>query len=137
MLFFASTYSYLSLRSKENKKPLSRLLFHTLSKFMSLNYRGYFIFDFLSVFPGFIAKGSDGFSLYAFKLTRFVHTNRLFIMFNTILVKLLQARGCSKAKNDVNTNKMKVQDNVDLLSLFVFVIFVTHMLACVWCYLGF
>jgi hypothetical protein len=61
-------------------------------------------------------------------MTRFVHTNRLFKLFNTILVKFLQTRGY---------NRMKVQDNVDLLSLFLFVVFSTHMLACLWCYLGF
>jgi hypothetical protein len=60
-------------------------------------------------------------------MTRFVHTNRLFKLFNTILVKFLQSRGY---------NKMKVQDNVDLLSLFIFMVFSTHLLACVWCYLG-
>jgi hypothetical protein len=32
--------------------------------------------------------------------------------------------------------RMNVQDKVDLLSLFIFVIFTTHMLACVWCLLG-
>lgn len=31
---------------------------------------------------------------------------------------------------------MKVKDNVDLLSLFLFSIFSTHILACIWCYLG-
>lgn len=80
----------------------------------------------MSVFPGFISGQS--FTYYPFKLTRFVHTNRLFQLFNAILVKCLQTRGY---------NRMKVQDNVDLLSLFLFVVFFTHQLACFWCFLGF
>lgn len=33
-------------------------------------------------------------------------------------------------------NVMKVRDYVDLVTLFLFVFFATHLLACFWCYLG-
>ena len=90
-------------------------------------FSGYFIFDFLSVLPSLIAKGSDNSKLYAFRLTRFVHANRLFKLFGMVLTKFLFSRGY---------NKMKVRDYVDLLTLFIFVIFATHILACIWCYFG-
>jgi hypothetical protein len=99
----------------------------TLSK-TAINYlTGYFIFDFLSVFPGLIGKSNDSLELYAFKLSRFVHTNRLFRLFGTIMNKFLLSRGY---------NVMKVRDYVDLVTLFLFVFFSTHILACIWCYLG-
>jgi hypothetical protein len=69
----------------------------------------------------------ENFPFYAFKLARFVHTNRLFKLFGTILNRFLVARGY---------NIMKVRDNVDLVTLFVFVFFSTHLLACFWCFLG-
>jgi len=65
--------------------------------------------------------------LYAFKLTRFVHTNRLFRLLSTIMNKFLLSRGY---------NVMKVRDYVDLVLLFLFVFFATHILACIWCYFG-
>jgi hypothetical protein len=33
-------------------------------------------------------------------------------------------------------NIMKVRDYVDLVTLFLFVFFATHLLACFWCFLG-
>lgn len=33
-------------------------------------------------------------------------------------------------------NVMKVRDYVDLVTLFLFVFFATHLLACFWCFLG-
>jgi hypothetical protein len=88
---------------------------------------GYFIFDFLSVFPGLVGNKSQNFRLYAFKLTRFVHTNRLFKLFGAIMNRFLISRGY---------NIMKVRDYVDLVTLFFFVFFATHLLACFWCFLG-
>jgi hypothetical protein len=79
------------------------------------------------VFPGLIGKSQNNFNLYAFKLSRFVHTNRLFKLFGTIMNKFLLSRGY---------NVMKVRDYVDLVTLFLFVFFATHILACIWCYLG-
>ena len=65
---------------------------------------GYFIFDFLSVFPGLVGNKSQNFRLYAFKLTRFVHTNRLFKLFGAIMNRFLISRGY---------NIMKVRDYVE------------------------
>jgi hypothetical protein len=90
-------------------------------------YSGYFIFDFLSVIPGLIGKKAENLSLYAFRLTRFVHTNRLFKLFGLVMNKFLLSRGY---------NVMKVRDYVDLVILFLFVFFATHLLACFWCFLG-
>ena len=70
---------------------------------------------------------SQNFRLYAFKLTRFVHTNRLFKLFGAIMNRFLISRGY---------NIMKVRDYVDLVTLFFFVFFATHLLACFWCFLG-
>ena len=36
----------------------------------------------------------------------------------------------------VRYNKTKLKDIVDLISLMIFVFFGTHLLACVWCYIG-
>ncbi len=99
----------------------------TLSQTSWHYFRGYFIFDFLSVFPGLVGNKSQNFQLYIFKLTRFVHTNRLFRLFSTLMNKFLLARGY---------NIMKVRDYVDLVTLFLFVFFATHLLACFWCFLG-
>ena len=79
------------------------------------------------MFPGLVGNKGKNFSLYAFKLTRFVHTYRLFKLFGTIMNKFLLSRGY---------NVMKVRDYVDLVTLFLFVFFATHLLACFWCYLG-
>lgn len=66
-------------------------------------------------------------NLYAFKLTRFAHSNRLFKLFGAIMNRFLVARGL---------NIMKVRDYVDLVTLFLFVFFATHLLGCFWCFLG-
>jgi hypothetical protein len=88
---------------------------------------GYLIFDIASILPILVGDQHENFPFYAFKLARFVHTNRLFKLFGTILNRFLVARGY---------NIMKVRDNVDLVTLFVFVFFSTHLLACFWCFLG-
>jgi hypothetical protein len=54
---------------------------------------GYYIFDFLSVFPGLVGNKSQNFRLYAFKLTRFVHTYRFFKLFGAIMNRFLITRG--------------------------------------------
>ncbi|CDW90866.1 cation channel family protein [Stylonychia lemnae] len=97
----------------------------TIYTLFATPYIGYFIFDFLSVVPSYISYESK--SLYIFKLARFVHTNRLFSLFKFILVKFLLNRGY---------NRMKVQDYASLLTLMIFVIFITHILACIWIYFG-
>ena len=80
---------------------------------------GYFIFDFLSVFPGLAKNKSQNFRLYGFKLMPLVHTTRLFKLFGTIMNLFLITRGYSI---------MKVRDYVDLVTLFFLVFFTTHLL---------
>ena len=76
---------------------------------------------------GVAGKNSSSISFYAFKLTRFAHSNRLFKLFGAIMNRFLVARGL---------NIMKVRDYVDLVTLFIFVFFATHLLGCFWCFLG-
>ena len=59
---------------------------------------GYFIFDFLSVFPGLVGNKSQNFRLYGFKLMPFVHNTRLFKLFGTIMNLFLITRGYSIMK---------------------------------------
>ena len=98
---------------------------------MNLNchaYRGFFVFDVLSVIPDFVTFGNpSSFKFYAFKLARFVHVNRMFKLYENIVMKFLQYQG---------QNRMRVKDNVDLISLLNVVILATHILACIWCYIG-
>eukprot|EP00347_Sterkiella_histriomuscorum_P018484 403345342 len=97
----------------------------TIYTLFATPYVGYFIFDFLSVIPSLIANESK--ALYLFKLARFVHAERLFALFKFILVKFLLSRGY---------NRMKVADYANLLTLMIFVIFSTHILACIYIYIG-
>jgi hypothetical protein len=92
--------------------------------FNKLLYRGYFIFDLVAVMPGLITY--ENFIVYPCKFARFVRTNRLFNLLNLVFDKCLFTR----------YNKSKIKDIVDFVSLLIFVLFGTHLLACMWCYLG-
>ncbi len=69
----------------------------------------------------------ENMQFYPFKLIRYIHWDRLFKILNLILDKILQLSGY---------NKSKMQDMLGLISLFVFISFATHVLACFWLLLG-
>jgi hypothetical protein len=69
----------------------------------------------------------EDFNFYPFKLVRYVHVDRLFKLLDYILNRILIARG---------VNKSKMKDMLDLISLFMFISFATHGLACFWIFLG-
>lgn len=62
-----------------------------------------------------------------FKLARFVHYNRFFEQINILSEKILGAWGISS---------QKVSEYVDLLKLQMTVILITHVLTCLWIYIG-
>ena len=82
------------------------------------------IFDLCAVIPGLVTV--EKFVVYAFKIARFARTDRLFRIMNLLFDKCLFTR----------YNKTKLKDTVHLVSILLFVLFGTHVLACCWCYLG-
>lgn len=70
---------------------------------------------------------NENLDYYPLKLVRYVHWDRLFKILNIILDKILQITGY---------NKSKMQDMLGLISLFVFISFASHVLACFWLLLG-
>mmetsp|Transcript_4810 Transcript_4810/g.4460 ORF Transcript_4810/g.4460 Transcript_4810/m.4460 type:complete len:292 (-) Transcript_4810:1051-1926(-) len=87
--------------------------------------RGYFVLDVLMTVPTLVTL--QNFSYYPFKLLRFFHVDRILKILNFFLDKILNFYGLNKAK---------VQDNIFLVSLFLFSIFASHILCCAWIYLG-
>lgn len=68
----------------------------------------------------------SNFKVYPCKIGRFSRTDRLFRLLNFIFDRCLFIR----------YNKSKIKDTVNLVSLLIFVLFGTHLLACIWCFLG-
>jgi hypothetical protein len=87
-------------------------------------YSGYLIFDLCAVVPGLVTF--ERFMVYAFKIARFARTERLFRIMHLLFDKCLFTR----------YNKTKLKDTVHLVSILLFVMFGTHVLACCWIYLG-
>lgn len=76
-------------------------------------------------FPTLVTN--EDFQFYPFKLIRLIHWDRLFLILNFILDKILAFYGISKSK---------MKDMMSLISLFLFISFATHVLACIWVFLG-
>ena len=92
--------------------------------FITNIYRGYLIFDVCAVIPGLLSV--EKFVVYPFKIARFARTDRLFRIMHLLFDKCLFTR----------YNKTKLKDTVHLVSILLFVMFGTHVLACCWVYLG-
>lgn len=77
-----------------------------------------------AVIPGLVTV--ENFKVYAFKIARYSRTDRLFRIMHMLFDKCLFTR----------YNKTKLKDTVHLVSILLFVLLGTHILACMWCYLG-
>ena len=87
----------------------------------------FFVFDVASTVPTLVTSQSG--SVYAMKLFRFIHYYRINQQLDFVLDKILFGF--------LGYNKTKVEDVLELVKLLIFVVTGTHVLACIWIYLGF
>lgn len=83
---------------------------------------GYFIFDIVSTIPLFY---NENFNVYWLKLFRFVHVFRL-TQPNQLLLNYLLSKYSKKRQSDLSS----------FISLIIYVIYSSHINACIWLYLG-
>jgi hypothetical protein len=76
--------------------------------------------------PGLITFESEEF--YFFKVARFIHIGRIFQQLNIILDKFFV--------DLLGWNKQKIMEKIELIRILIFVIVATHILACIFIYIG-
>lgn len=89
-------------------------------------FKGFFIFDCLAALPGLVTLENQ--TVNYMKMFRLVHWNRFFKQLNFIFDKVLL--------NWLGYNRQKVQELIDFIKLQIFVVYMTHNMACVWVYIG-
>ena len=87
----------------------------------------FFVFDVASTIPTLVTRQNE--AVYPTKLFRFIHYYRINRQLDFVLDKILFGF--------LGYNKTKVEDVLELAKLLIFVVTGTHVLACIWIYLGF
>lgn len=92
---------------------------------ISLDYiQGYFIFDAIATIPSLIIF-QENINYFALKLARLIHIDR-FIKPTAFLMQFLFKKLPKKRQNDL----------MGFFGLIIYVIYLSHLMSCIWIYLG-